>query len=205
MTADSSEMLAKYIDRFIATRSGKAPPAAPVRPRAAHPAAPAAKRQGSRQVFAGKLLEMPPFARDIEPSALVELCLQKAVCEYTPHIEQSRIYTPGRRDRDGNLLIEYEGILSNCGAIKNFGLAVAQEELHNQPYRYVDLNHVLACCCGKPEYCPFYLKATTERKRIEWEQRLKAEEQAKLAAEEAKAAAAAPPAPTASPPGTPKH
>ena len=120
-----------------------------------------------KQVYEGPSTAVPEFAKGLEPSAIIEACVAHVVCEYTPHIEQQRIYCTSRRDMQGNLEVEYEGIMGSCGATKNFGLAVAQDEGSLQAYRYVDLNHIYACCCGDPEQCPFYVKGKSERDTIE--------------------------------------
>ena len=118
------------------------------------------------QIFRGHLREIPDFAKGVDASAMIDVCKQHVVCEYTPHIEQQRIYST-KRGFDGNLETEYEGIAANCGAIKNFGMAVAKEQGYLKAYRYVDLNHILACCCGKPRRCVFYLEARGEQSAVD--------------------------------------
>gem|GEM_PF-3440037 len=121
----------------------------------------------TQQVFLGEPVDRTPeFAHGISKSALVSACEQHVVCDYTPHIEQQRIYKPGRRDMDGNLDTEYEGIAASCPAIKTFGLVIAQEDGLIQAYRYVDINHILGCCCGRPGDCPFLAKAVHERDTV---------------------------------------
>jgi len=121
----------------------------------------------TQQVFLGEPLdEIPSFAQDVNTSALVGACEEHVVCDYTPHIEQQRIYKPGRRDMDGNLETEYEGIAATCPAIKNFGFVIAQEDGLIQAYRYVDINHILGCCCSRPRDCPFFEKAIQERDTV---------------------------------------
>ena len=127
-----------------------------------------AGRPLTQQVFLGEpLAELPEFAQGIDTSALVSACQAHIVCDYTPHIEQQRIYIPGRRNMDGNLDTEYEGISATCPAIKTFGLIIAQEDGLIQAYRYVDVNHILACCCQRPADCPFLEKAVEERDSVD--------------------------------------
>ena len=73
----------------------------------------------------------------------------------------------GRRDMQGNLPIEYEGIAGSCGATRNFGNEVARQDGYLQAYRYVDLNHIYACCCGEPEKCRFYEVGESEQEAID--------------------------------------
>ena len=125
-------------------------------------------QQGGKQVYYGKSQALPAFARGVAESALVEACVANVACEYTPHIEQQRLYaTTADYGFDGNLPIEYEGIAANCGAVKKVGMTVAKQEKNSQPYRYVDRAHVLACCCGTPDDCPFYEAAVAEREEVE--------------------------------------
>ncbi len=143
------------------------PPPPPPPPRTAKPA----PKPASKQVFAGKAGPAPAFAEGIDSSALITACEQNVVCEYTPSVEQQRIYSTGRRQMDGNLAIEYEGIAGCCAGTKNFGLEVARDEQMRQAYRYVDLNHIFTCCCGDPRRCPFYQRAVSEREDVEGQMR----------------------------------
>jgi len=147
------------------------------------PAPGAARKPKIKQVFEGRPVALPEFAQGVDSAMIIEACKANAVCEYTPHIEQERIYSTIRRDMQGNLEIDYEGVAATCGAIKNFGMKVAQDEGLIQAYRYVDLNHIYRCCCGRPELCPFFQEASRERSTIDRQMRKLPEEEEEQAAQ----------------------
>lgn len=162
-----SDFLDKILDVLGMKKAAPAPRPQP-RPRAA-------AKPKVKQVFEGRSAEPPAFTQGVVSSQLIEACLANITCEHTPHIEHQRIYSTVKRDMEGNLAIEYDGIAGSCGPTKNFGLQVAREEELLQAYRYVDLNHIYTCCCGNSVLCPFYRAARAEREMVE-EKMLKLEE-----------------------------
>jgi hypothetical protein len=142
-------------------RSSSAAPAAPQGP----------KKPLSKQVYEGPSdIEEPEWAQEMPKAKLLEACLEHAVCKYKLHVELKRIMST-RRGFDGNLEAEYDGLAGGCGALKNFGLTVAKRDGYLQPYRYVDLNHIYACCCDKFRRCPFYGLAEGSEKDLQTRQR----------------------------------
>ncbi len=124
-------------------------------------------RKSAKQVYAGaEIDERPEFAKEVETSFLIKACEQNIACIFTPKFEQHRLYRP-TRDASGNLLIEFEGIAVTCPALVQFGSVVAREDGQHRAYRYADLNHILNCCCGKPQRCRFFHKIMAERKKLE--------------------------------------
>ena len=119
------------------------------------------------RVYAGTPGHRPGFAVGVDHSALVAACAGNVVCEYTPRIEQQRIYSTGQRDRNGDLKVAFAGIAASCGATEQFGLTVAKQHGRAKPYRYVDLSHILACCCVNPQTCPFRGEAVAQRSAVE--------------------------------------
>ncbi len=126
----------------------------------------APKKPRIKQVYEGPRVDRPEFARGIDDADLITACKQRIVCTYNPHIERQRIYKPGRRRVGGDLDTVYDGVAASCAAMKSCGTKVAEEDGLIQPYRYVDLNHIFACCCGNPKRCPFYQKAMQERAAV---------------------------------------
>jgi hypothetical protein len=149
----------------IAEMFGKKPAPAP------SSAARAEKKPLSKQVYTGpESVETPEWATDLPKAKLMEACQANATCKFKPHIELKRIMST-RRGFDGNLEAEYDGIAGGCGALKTFGMAVAKQDGYLQPYRYVDLNHIFACCCDKFRRCPFYGMAAGEAQEMQRNQR----------------------------------
>ena len=72
---------------------------------------------------------------------------------------------------DGNLIPEYDGIAGDCGAVKSYGLKVAQRHGRTMPYKYVDLNMAYRCCCGIPTKCPFLQMAQSEARAVNMHRR----------------------------------
>ncbi|MBN2449792.1 MAG: hypothetical protein JXR77_05350 [Lentisphaeria bacterium] len=135
---------------------------APVRSARSKPSEP---KKIAKQVYEGRPCELPEWAARLDQSHLVDECIQHSVCKFTPHIEVKKIMTT-RTGLDGNLEAEYEGIAVDCGATRTYGKQVAQRDGYMQPYRYADLNHILACCCDKPRKCVFYALATGDDKEL---------------------------------------
>ena len=133
--------------------------------------APQERRPRVKQVYEGPRIARPDFAEGVEESDLIEVLQQHVKCRYKPHIEYQRIYKPGRRKVGGDLDTVYDGIAASCAAIKQFAAKVAEEDGLIQGYRYVDLNHIFACCCGNPERCRFYQLATGEQATVAGRQR----------------------------------
>jgi hypothetical protein len=142
----------------------KPPPAPEPKPR------PAGKKL-VKQVFEGTCPRTPAFAEGVPTADIIAACQQHVACKYTPSFEHQRIYGMGRRDMQGNLPIEYEGIAGSCGATRTFGNEIAKEDGYVQAYRYIDLNHIFACCCGTPEDCRFYLAGQSEQEAVASQQR----------------------------------
>jgi hypothetical protein len=131
----------------------------------------AQKKPISRQVYLGpESTPVPEWAAELPKAKLMEACEAHAVCKFEPHIELKRIMST-RRGFDGNLETEYDGVAGGCAATKNFGMAVAKQDELLQPYRYVDLNHIYACCCDKFRRCPFSQMASGEAKEMQRSQR----------------------------------
>lgn len=131
----------------------------------------AAKRPRIKQIYEGPRLPRPDFAQNVDDSDLVDVLYAHLQCQYRPHIEYQRIYKPGRRRVGGDLDVLYEGIAATCPAVKQFAAKVAEEDGLIQGYRYVDLNHIFACCCGAPDRCRFYQLAVGERQAVDSRQR----------------------------------
>jgi hypothetical protein len=128
------------------------------------PATAPSPRKRTLQVMPGKAPEsMPEFARNVDAAQLAKACQDNVQCCFSPKIEMQRLYRP-TRDAAGNLDIEYEGISASCPPMKNVGSAVSKAAGQVRPFRYVDLNHILSCCCGNPQHCPFYQKETEQRR-----------------------------------------
>lgn len=143
-------------------------PEAPAKPVVPAPAKPEAPRKLSRQVYEGKLPEMAEFAKELDAAQLVKACTERLVCKFTPRLERQRLYRTGAKPETpgGDLPIEYEGIAVSCSAISEHGEAIGLEDGQRRAYRYADLNHVLARCCGEPTKCPFYRASMAERERV---------------------------------------
>lgn len=163
----------EFIQRFLEWLgvSKPAPPPPEVKPR--DPG-----KKLVKQVFEGTCAALPPFAEEVESADMIGVCQEHVACKYTPSFEHQRIYGMGRRDMQGNLPIEYEGIAGSCGATRNFGNEIANQDGYLQAYRYVDLNHIYACCCGDPEKCRFYMAGKSEQETIDDQQQKLPEQEA---------------------------
>jgi len=113
------------------------------------------KKKLAKQVYPCTFDQVPEWAANLDQAHIIEACMKHVACKFTPHIEVKKIMST-RTGLDGNLEPEYEGVACDCGAIKSFGKQVAQRDGYVQPYRYVSLNHIYACCCDKPRKCTFY-------------------------------------------------
>lgn len=113
------------------------------------------KKALSKQVYEGPETPEPEWAAALPKAKVMEACAAHSTCKYKLHVELKRIMST-RRGFDGNLEAEYDGVAGGCGALKNFGMAVAKRDGYVQPYRYVDLNHIYSYCCDKNRRCPFY-------------------------------------------------
>ena len=111
-----------------------------------------------RQVYEGRPVTPPEWAQNLSTTEQIEAIKAHVVCKYAPHFEQKRIMST-TVGPDGNLVPEYEGVAGDCGAIKQHGLKVAQQNGLIMPYRYVDTNVAFRACCAMPMKCPFYLNA----------------------------------------------
>jgi hypothetical protein len=120
---------------------------------------PEEKKKLARQVYPSPFKQIPDWAANLDQSDIIQACEDHAVCKFTPHIEVKKIMST-RTGLDGNLETEYEGVAADCGAVKTFGKQVALRDGYFQPYRYVNLEHIYACCCDKPRKCTFYSLAT---------------------------------------------
>ncbi len=128
------------------------------------------KRKLALQVYPSTFNQVPDWAADLDQAHVIKACEQHVVCKFRPHIEVKRIMST-RTGLDGNLETEYEGIAADCGAIKTFGKQVALHDGYLQPYRYVNLHHIYACCCDKPRKCTFYSLATGLDQELEKRQK----------------------------------
>ncbi len=138
---------------------------------AAYAAPQGPKKPLSKQVYEGPAdTPEPDWAKELPRASLLDACAEHAICKYKLHVEIKRIMST-RRGFDGNLEAEYDGLAGGCGALKNFGLAVAKREGYIQPYRYVDLNHIYACCSDKFRRCPFFELAEGSEKDLQNRQR----------------------------------
>ena len=108
-----------------------------------------------------RTVPVPDWAQGLNNTDLASQLRQHAVCKYVPAFGWKKIMTT-TVGPDGNLVPEYDGIAGDCGAVKNFGMKVAQHDGRTMPYKYVDLNMAYRCCCGIPKKCPFYLMAIGE-------------------------------------------
>ncbi|NOY80880.1 MAG: hypothetical protein GXP31_07720 [Kiritimatiellaeota bacterium] len=149
-------MVRRLLNKLLGRSEPEAPEATDTTP----------KKPRIKQVYEGPNVDRPEFARGIDDAELIVACKERVVCTYNPHIERQRIYKPGRRRVGGDLDTVYDGVAASCAAMKSFSAKVAEEDGLIQPYRYVDLNHIFACCCGNPKRCPFFLKANQERASI---------------------------------------
>jgi hypothetical protein len=111
------------------------------------------------QVYPSTFNQIPEWAANLDQAHIIQACVQHSICKFTPHIEYKKILS-ARAGVDGNLEPDYEGIACDCGAIKNFGRQISLHDGYVQSYRYVNLNHIYACCCDKPRKCTFYSLAT---------------------------------------------
>ena len=127
------------------------------------------KSQGravAKQVFEGKPCDPPDFVAGLQGPALLKTIQGHVKCKFSPHLEQQRIYQMGKRDLQGNLPVEYEGVAGTCSATKAHGGKVADDRGYAQPFRYVDLNHIYAICCNEFERCPFYKKGVSSDVKV---------------------------------------
>ena len=122
-------------------------------------------RPKNRQVFAARQTEVPEWAQNLTTSELLDQLKAKNVCKYVPNFEVKKIMS-AKTGPDGNLLVEYDGIAGDCGAIKNFGAKVAQQAGMTMPYKYFDLNNAYRACCDNPRKCPFFLHAENENETV---------------------------------------
>lgn len=122
-------------------------------------------RPKNRQVYAGRQTEVPEWAQNLTTSELLEQLKKNCHCKYVPNFEVKKIMS-AKVGPDGNLMVEYDGIAGDCGAIKNFGAKVAQQAGMSQPYKYFDLNNAYRSCCDNPRKCPFFLNAENENETV---------------------------------------
>ena len=122
-------------------------------------------RNRNRQIYVGRQTELPEWANGIADADIIGELNKHVICKYLPKFEMKRVMST-QVGPDGNLVPEYSGIAGDCGAIKGFGLKVAQSYGLTMPYRYVDLNMAYRACCGNPKKCPFYLAAEGEMESV---------------------------------------
>jgi hypothetical protein len=120
---------------------------------------PEERKKLARQVYPSTFSQVPEWAANLDQAHIIQACEEHAVCKFKPHIEVKKIMS-ARTGLDGNLETEYEGVAADCGAVKTFGKQVALHDGYLQPYRYVSLHHIYACCCDKPRKCTFFSVAT---------------------------------------------
>jgi len=154
-------MLDRLVDAIWNLLKKEPPPPPPLKPKPA-----GEKKPRVQQVYKGRAKDLPEFTQGVEGAMLARVCTERLVCKYAPKIEQHRIYAVGRTTPEGDLEVEYEGIAGSCPPVKTFGLEVAQKHGFLQAYRYVDLNHLMDCCCGDPEQCIFYNKTIQEQEAV---------------------------------------
>ena len=119
----------------------------------------------NRQVFQGKQTELPEWLQGINKSEQIEQLDKHAECKFKPKFEIKKIMA-AKVGADGNLMVEYDGIAGDCGALKNFGMKVAQMHGMTMPFKYFDLNNAIRACCGNPKKCPFYMCAEDENSAV---------------------------------------
>ncbi|MBQ6472731.1 MAG: hypothetical protein IJJ33_12170 [Victivallales bacterium] len=122
-------------------------------------------RPRTKQVYEGRPTPPPEWAEGLSTTEQITQIQQHVNCKFAPHFEQKRIMST-QVGPDGNLIPEYDGIAGDCGAIKQFGKKVAQQNGLLMPYRYVDLNVAFRACCGNPMKCPFYLNAEGDNQAV---------------------------------------
>ena len=122
-------------------------------------------RSKNRQVYEGRPVDAPEWAANLSISDLVAEVQKHVVCKYMPKFELKRIMS-AQRGADGNLIPEYNGVAGDCGAIKQQGRKVAEQNGLTMPYRYVDLNIAYRACCGNPQKCPFFLHAEGDMESV---------------------------------------
>jgi len=128
------------------------------------------KKSRRRQVYMSTCQELPQWAKEMDSSQVIEVCMEHVVCKYVPHIEFKKIMST-KEGFDGNLESEYEGVAADCGAIKNFGMQIAKYDDMLQAYRYVNLEHIYKTCCGNPKLCYFFRAAEGEDFDLQRQQR----------------------------------
>ncbi len=115
-------------------------------------------------------VEVPEWAQGLNNTELPDVLRQHVVCRYAPNFGWKKIMTT-KTGHDGNLIPEYDGIAGDCGAVKSYGLKVAQRHGRTMPYKYVDLNMAYRCCCGIPTKCPFLQMAQSEARAVNMHRR----------------------------------
>ena len=90
-------------------------------------------------------VEVPEWAQGLNNTELPDVLRQHVVCHYAPNFGWKKIMTT-KTGHDGNLIPEYDGIAGDCGAVKSYGLKVAQRHGRTMPYKYIDLNMAYRCC-----------------------------------------------------------
>ena len=110
-------------------------------------------------------VEVPEWAQGLNNTELPDVLRQHVVCHYAPNFGWKKIMTT-KTGHDGNLIPEYDGIAGDCGAVKSYGLTVAQRHGRTMPYKYVDLNMAYRCRCGIPTNCPFRQMAQSEARAV---------------------------------------
>ena len=117
-------------------------------------------RPTAPKVYRGRTdIKLPPFAVDQPTAKLVEACKKNVVCSFICHMTQHRIYGEDPSGTVEHSLSTYEGVTVSCDPLKRYGQEVASEDGLSGRYTYADLNHIIQCCCGKPDKCRFYNKA----------------------------------------------
>lgn len=159
-----------FLDSILSIFRGKPQPApaAPARRNSysnttsSNLAAPAGEIRANKNVYdLARKVPVPEWAEGLNSTQITESLRAHIKCKYIPSFGLKKIMTT-KMGPDGNLIPEYDGIAGDCGAVKTFGMAVAQRDGRTAPYKYVDLNMAYRCCCGIPKKCPFLLLALGE-------------------------------------------
>ena len=119
----------------------------------------------NRQVYETRKVEPPEWAQGLSKTDLITEIGKHVQCRFVPKFEMKRIMST-QIGPDGNLLPEYDGVAGDCGALKQFGRKVAEQNGMTMPYRYVDLNIAYRACCDNPQKCPFYLNAEGDMQAV---------------------------------------
>ena len=108
---------------------------------------------------------VPEWAAGLNNTDLTLQLRDHVKCHFAPNFGWKKIMT-AKTGPDGDLIPEYDGIAGDCGAVKSYGMKLAQKHGRTMPYKYVDLNMAFRCCCDIPTKCPFLQLADKEAKAV---------------------------------------